>query len=419
MANFRPIYLSAAGIFTDVADTEGVDAGNQLFLTSASEPAVVFEVIDSVGALAFRIRADLNSRNNIFIGEDCGASITLGFKNVCVGGNGTGGSITIGTHNLLFGDKTGAALTEGIGNVCMGANAGEKLTTPSGNMLVGTNCGQSITVGANNLAAGVNALQNSIIGSQNIVFGTNAGRACDGDDNSFFGNSAGRGITLGDDNLCFGRFAGFNASQKVDVVNSMCFGHSTFTDADNQIVLGNSSTVETILKGDTAVRIRNATTAQTLEVYNTYTSATNFERGNFEWVSNELRIGTEKGGAGGTARAFAVQTDGTTRLTFGATGDMTVADGENFIFNTTTGTKLGTAVTQKMGKWGATPIVQPAGANQAALTDSTGGTPGFTVSAVSGTGDDAGINNALASIIRLLNQLRGDLVSTGEIKGAA
>jgi hypothetical protein len=65
---------------------------------------------------------------------------------------------------------------------------------------------------------------------------------------------------------------------------------------------------------------RNGTNAQTSRIYNTYTSATNFERAKIEWASNTLRIGTEKGSAGGTARDMELQTDGTTRITVKANG---------------------------------------------------------------------------------------------------
>jgi hypothetical protein len=65
---------------------------------------------------------------------------------------------------------------------------------------------------------------------------------------------------------------------------------------------------------------RNGTAAQTFRVYNTYTSSTNYERAKLEWSSNVLRIGTEKGSAGGTARDMELQTDGTTRVTVKAGG---------------------------------------------------------------------------------------------------
>jgi hypothetical protein len=65
---------------------------------------------------------------------------------------------------------------------------------------------------------------------------------------------------------------------------------------------------------------RNDANAQTSRIYNTFTSATNFERAKIEWASNILRIGTEKGSAGGTARDMELQTDGTTRITVKANG---------------------------------------------------------------------------------------------------
>jgi hypothetical protein len=64
---------------------------------------------------------------------------------------------------------------------------------------------------------------------------------------------------------------------------------------------------------------RNGTNAQTFRLYNTFTDASNYERGKIEWASNVLRIGTEKAGTG-TARNVAIQTDGTTRATFSGFG---------------------------------------------------------------------------------------------------
>jgi hypothetical protein len=77
---------------------------------------------------------------------------------------------------------------------------------------------------------------------------------------------------------------------------------------------------------------RRTTNPQTFRIYNTYTSATNFERLNLRWASNELIIDAEAGGAGGTLR----------------------------------GIKLGSASTSLLGFFGATPVVQ-----QAAVADAT------------------------------------------------
>jgi hypothetical protein len=69
----------------------------------------------------------------------------------------------------------------------------------------------------------------------------------------------------------------------------------------------------------------NDSLAQHLRVYNTISGATNFERAKIAWESNSLKVGTEKGSAGGTARALSIQTDGTDRITVGSTGGVTIA----------------------------------------------------------------------------------------------
>jgi hypothetical protein len=50
-----------------------------------------------------------------------------------------------------------------------------------------------------------------------------------------------------------------------------------------------------------------------------------------------------------------------------ANGGITLGDAQNIAVNTTTGTKIGTATTQKIGFWNVTPVVQPA-----AVADSSG-----------------------------------------------
>ena len=72
--------------------------------------------------------------------------------------------------------------------------------------------------------------------------------------------------------------------------------------------------------------VRKADIGQTgsINSYNVYTSATSYERGKLAWESNALKIGTDKGSAGGTARDLALQTDGVDRLTITAAGAVNV-----------------------------------------------------------------------------------------------
>jgi hypothetical protein len=70
---------------------------------------------------------------------------------------------------------------------------------------------------------------------------------------------------------------------------------------------GTMTSPDVVLFRDGAANIlglRNAANAQTFNIYNTFTSATNHERGFMRWSSNVFQIGTEAGSGGGTARAF-------------------------------------------------------------------------------------------------------------------
>ena len=130
-------------------------------------------------------------------------------------------------------------------------------------------------------------------------------------------------------------------------------------------------------------------------------------------------------------------------------GALTLGNND-IVSGTGAGTKVGTAVAQKIGFWNVTPVVQPAAAGQAAaaaqtqdaVTDSTGGSVSTTLAAITApaadvttslTADMTAVKNALASIAAQLAKIRTDvaniktlqnasrtaLVNTGIIKGAA
>ena len=83
---------------------------------------------------------------------------------------------------------------------------------------------------------------------------------------------------------------------------------------------------------------RRSTNAQTFRLYNTFTSTTNFERLNIiAQLNGSVIIGTEKGSAGGTARALEFQTDGTTRGGFTDSGAFYIGTSASF---TSTGLQI-------------------------------------------------------------------------------
>lgn len=64
----------------------------------------------------------------------------------------------------------------------------------------------------------------------------------------------------------------------------------------------------------------------------------------------------------GTSTLAAVHATSVTATgTVALTDNMTITDAKNIVLNTTTGTKIGTGTTQKLGFFNATPVVQPAG----------------------------------------------------------
>ena len=77
------------------------------------------------------------------------------------------------------------------------------------------------------------------------------------------------------------------------------------------------------------------------------------------------------------------------------------------------------ANTTGLGFFNTTPVAQPSGAAQAALTDSTTGTAGSTLVDVTASHDQAKLNNNFATLYALVAAIRTGLVNTGLIKGSA
>ena len=82
---------------------------------------------------------------------------------------------------------------------------------------------------------------------------------------------------------------GFGASLRLDAPLALAWNTGSYT-----------SGADTGLWRDAAgiIAQRNSTNAQTFRLYNTYTDASNYERGALEWSSNVLKIGAQKAGSG-------------------------------------------------------------------------------------------------------------------------
>ena len=148
------------------------------------------------------------------------------------------------------------------------------------------------------------------------------------------------------------------------------FGFTTNTSSTS------ASTIDVLLYRDAAntLALRNGVNAQAFRVYNTYTSDTNYESGRLQWVGNEWRIGPET--VGGSLRSMGLYIGNTRYQIIGSNFnqfDQSVyMNGANIVTDTTTGFKIGTGATQKIGFWNATPIAQPTTAVAAATVAATG-----------------------------------------------
>lgn len=120
----------------------------------------------------------------------------------------------------------------------------------------------------------------------------------------------------------------------------------------------------------------------------------------------------------GTNIVSAIDTTGALDIT----GDLTLTDAKNLILGTGTGTKIGTATTQKIGFFNATPVAQPSAFTQtyatadktmAALTAATlthgVGTADGTVDDVTGAHDQTILNNNFKEVTTQIANLLTDI----------
>lgn len=108
---------------------------------------------------------------------------------------------------------------------------------------------------------------------------------------------------------------------------------------------------------------------------------------------------------------------------------LTLSDATTVILGSSTGTKIGTATTQKLAFYNSTPVVQPsaytqtyatadkthANATSATLTDSTGGSADTTVADVTASHSQTILNNNFADLTAQVNALRVDLLDAKQL----
>jgi trimeric autotransporter adhesin len=205
---------------------------------------------------------------NTFVGVDSGLADVDGHNNVYIGVH-AGNSNQHGDENVFIGRNAGYAM-QGNYSVIIGKNAGFTRSNTAGAITaIGYQAGYADENAGYNTYIGYQAGLYNAAGYSNVFVGTKSGygtstkgsymNACVGDEscyafstdaegNSVIGYRAGYNITTGTKNTFIGRESGYNASQKVNAVNSMGLGYQTYTTENNQVVIGNPSITETILR---------------------------------------------------------------------------------------------------------------------------------------------------------------------------
>ena len=225
------VAVATSGLaFTPTTDFDGTIEDISLREITAGQP-YSWATLDSTGSIVTETRG-LRSLLNFSIGINAGEFLA------------TGGS------NTLVGPNAGGDMISGQANVCVGPTAGERIYYSDSNIMIGNQTGRYCK-GYQNLAIGTQAAGNTSMDADNTVA---LGRLAlfsvtTGDFNLAIGDQAGRSITTGSDNILIGRSAGFNGSQLVTADRSIAIGYLAFNDADDQTILGSTSTDNTFIRG--------------------------------------------------------------------------------------------------------------------------------------------------------------------------
>lgn len=163
-----------------------------------------------------------------------------------------------GEGNTAAGYVVAEGMSQGDRNVILGRAAARYRDNADDSILLGELAG-AITSNAANCDFTEDDPNGDVggatAGDRVIGIGTKALEECLASDVVAVGHQAGRsivgtaGVTL--DSTFLGNDAGSHVSQKVDASNSMALGANTYTDKNNQVVLGDANVAETVIRGVT------------------------------------------------------------------------------------------------------------------------------------------------------------------------
>lgn len=298
-------------------------------------PGTILSVVGTTTTSGLRIPGITNSVAGFDANGNLIATTTSGG-----GGSGTVNSGTAG--QTAFYATTGTAVSGTSTMVYVNQNVGIGSTTPYAKVAIQGVAGNGqdllyVATTTNGTGSTTEILQADSLGNVNIninptnskgdIANLNVAGSIFATANSGGGNS-GYGVYMKAPSFAsFGGLIGY-ANQNLNgndlfVGNNMIglIDGTTFELGVN-VAGGGSNNVSLINDATGFLAIRDAVQSDSLRVYNTFTSATNFERAAIKWSGNALTVGTELGSAGGTGRDFNLEASNTVMMTLKANGNI-------------------------------------------------------------------------------------------------
>lgn len=229
----------AGGLFTEDSNDNvvgGDNAGSEI--SSGTENIYAGDSAGKFGDGSYNIKLGIDAGlgvtgndniENVIIGYQAGKSITTGSSAVIIGFQ-AGITFTTGGfggrhYSVYIGYYSGRYVDTGAYNVCVGGYSGHGVdgqTTFAASVFVGYGVANGVTTGDNNVGVGYRSLDALTSADGSVVVGYQAGNS----------------ISTGDYNTCIGYNADVSSGS---ITNGMALGNGTSVDANNKVVIGNSS----------------------------------------------------------------------------------------------------------------------------------------------------------------------------------
>jgi hypothetical protein len=411
--------LATANVFTTQQMIDGASDQIQFRLQANGTQTANLATIENSSAVVmggfqgrgtYHCDLGVDVGNSLFIGFNAGNLAASGATfNVAIGTNAMD-ALTSGDYNVAIGYDAMTKNTTGYGNFALGYASLGECTEGFANVAVGQSALNKVVTGTNNVAIGQTAAQNNIA-SYNIAIGpqamkANVGSGGAGAYNVIIGNNAALSIKGGKENTAVGASAMQATVNSTGVNYNVAIGENSLfsidTGASNNVGIGYQAGY-TISSGDNNIYIgsnagyRQTTNSNLLIIDNTQRASAAVEQTNAILYGvmgatpsvQTLRINgvvtiapTVAGaliiGEGTAGIDYNITFDGETNdgvLTwmededyFQFSDDVYLVGGENIVLSGTTGTKIGTATSQLLGFYNATPVNQPD-----TIADPTGG----------------------------------------------